>query len=359
MILPGIGLDQRSRRLYRSRAMLSKLGAIALTILVFHNALMAVALSQLSIAPSEGVLVLRNGYVLTGHITPQGDYYLVTFGNSSEARMPADQVELVCSNIEEAYLIKRDRVDPTDIKAHFRLADWCLRQQLTARAADQTLCCLALNPEHPRIATLKRRLEILSNVGQPSATVAHPKVAVLADDRQTETLHELPVGVVKQFTEAVQPVLLNRCATNACHGSGGKSEFRLVRPRLGRILTHRMTQRNLLTTLKFVDRQSPLNSPLLTAPAAPHGGLPGPAFGANASAPMRSLGAWVIRVAGDAAQAQPPGSHDANEGASAGSQPDPSKSDSPLPVRSASLPSRDPFDPDIFNRRHSPWPPVK
>ena len=345
--------------------MLSKFGAVAPLCWVFVNFSVAVAQSQLAIAPSEGVLVLRNGYVLTGHITPQGDFYLVTFGNSSEARMPADQVELVCRNIEEAYFIKRDRVLRTDIKARFQLADWCLRHQLYARAADQILCCLALDPEHPRITTLRRRLVNLSSPANRPATVAPVKTPTMTDDRPADAAAELPPGAVKQFTEAVQPVLLNRCATNACHGAGGDSQLGLIRPRPGRILTHRMTQRNLRATLNFVDRKAPAKSPLLTAPVRPHGGLAGPVFGPNSNGPMTALAEWVFRVAGTAGseRQQRVVGRNALRGSAAnwphvnqeppgGPQGDANAPADTRPVRSASVPSRDPFDPDIFNRRH-------
>jgi len=350
--------------------MFSRLGAFALTILSLLMTSASAAQPSISLAPSEGVLVLRNGYVLSGRITPQGDYYLVTSGNSSEVRMPADQVEMVCRDIEQAYFVKRDRVNRTDIKAHLLLADWCLRQQLHARAADQILNCLAIDFGDPRITMLKRRLENAARAIQQSTAVTPTRATVIADDRLDQALDGLPFGAVKQFTESVQPVLLNRCATNACHGSAGKSELSLLRPRVGRILTHRMTQRNLLTTLKFVDRQSPRHSPLLAAPAAAHGGLPGPVFTATDSGPVTALIEWVTRVANGTQEPAPPQVAspdsvlsqassrgptwlDADDEPGVTATNDPLQPDSPAPIRSAPLGSRDPFDPDIFNRRHS------
>ena len=78
-------------------------------------------------------------------------------------------------------------------------------------------------------------------------------------------------GSVEKFGAIVQPILLNRCAANQCHGPNAKSEFRLLRPPPGQIVSRRFTQRNLYAALQYVDRANPEASPLVVLPQQRHG----------------------------------------------------------------------------------------
>jgi hypothetical protein len=253
------------------------------------------------------------------------------------------------------------------------LADWCLRQGLPARAADQLLAAYALDPESPELARLERRLTHIhaagEEAGQPAAARAAQRGPAPTDDDAP-----VPRVAVEYFTQEVQPVLLNRCATNACHGIRSNHEFRLMRPARGQGMTHRMTQRNLGSAASQVDRENPDRSPLLTVGQLQHGGLEQPLFGERDAEQLRRLREWVRMF--DSATADnnrlPAAGNEAAEriGAVTSGDGDP-------PLRTAAgrtpvvgtapagstprdvakqpseVPPADPHDPEIFNRRYA------
>ena len=321
----------------------------------------------------EGVLVLRNGQLLSGGITPVGDKYVVTVGEKGELRVPVRDVEMHCRDLDEVYLRKRSAFAQTDVTAHLELADWCLRHSLLSRAADELLAAMAIRRDHPGIPPLERRLNLA--VSKPLATMQSkrsrsPSVSL---DELERTMRELPDDVVRAFTAHVQPLLVNRCASNACHGSGSDSTFRLVRPSWGKTLTRRFTQRNLNAALLQVNRESPEKSPLLTAPSGPHGNIGSAMFGPRDQHQLEVLARWVEGVARD--DESPPATitsgspnllqagfeepvafpqveDDSPANATLSGRETQAASDAKTSDR---LPGgfvpRDPFDPEIFNRR--------
>jgi hypothetical protein len=331
-----------------------------------------IAGAEIPLAVAERVVVLRNGYVLRGRVTPLGDQYLVSLGDDNEVRLPAGRVAMVCADLEEAYLRQRDLFVPTDVRSHVKLADWCLRHHLTARAADQILAVFALDPAHPELAMLDRRLR--NRERRAAGTTAPSQHAPEAQAGAEPSLSALPSEALQRFTAIVQPLLMNRCATNACHGRQSVSEgtqgpqFRLLRPAFGQILTQRITQHNLHAVLAQVDFRYPEGSPLLTMPRQPHGGAAEPVFGATDGAAWESLEGWVRmlgRARADApeivtspqtSRGQARSLTHRSSSAEAGDTPPTEPGENPLGPRvgqPAAAQPEDPFDPEIFHRRHA------
>ena len=71
-------------------------------------------------------------------------------------------------------------------------------------------------------------------------------------------VRSLPPGVVETFTQSVQPVLMNHCATGGCHAPQSETGLRLFRVPTGKQASRRITQRNLYSVLPFVDRDNPV-----------------------------------------------------------------------------------------------------
>jgi hypothetical protein len=340
-----------------------------------------------SLTPQEGFLILRNGQVLGGQITCVGDFYIVTFGQQGEARLPASKVEMCCATLEDAYFRKLDAIRDGDVNAHLDLAEWCLRHHVIARAADQLLRAFALDPANPRFGPLERRLFLATREPVPPVATRPPQIQTSRPTGPSNR-RELPPGTVEFFTEKVQPLLLNRCATNACHGVRTERAFQLTRPLRGQSVPHRITQRNLDAALSMVDYEKPMESRLLTAPQSPHGGLAEPIFGARSTEEHAALTEWVRRLTRRSDEPTAPSTVEAtarrgeelsftgNSGSgsweAAGAPPPGPTSGGPLsasagirvPVPVApNRPSeesrpqppgpRDPFDPEIFNRRYS------
>jgi hypothetical protein len=296
-------------------------------------------------------VVLRNGYVLRGRVTALGDQYVVALSDDDQVHLPSDRVAIVCRDLDEAYLRQRDLFPPTDVRAHLKLAAWCFGQQLTARAADQLLAVFALDPAHPELAAMENRLR--SRDSQPPAT-ATLAVESSVEGAADESLGHLSAAALEQFTVAVQPLLLNRCAANACHGKmHAATGLQLHRPAKGRLLTARMTQRNLAAALQQVNRDRPLDSPLITVPSSPHAGT-ATVWGPSDEQQLVMLREWVLlltttEVPQQVAQRQTNlWQTQARNKLSTDGPPTPSAAATP-PQTTRPL---DPFDPEIFHARH-------
>jgi hypothetical protein len=253
---------------------------------------------QWPLSPQDGVLVLRNGSALAGRITSVGDHYIVTFGNKSEVKLPAAQVEMCCANLEEAYNRKREALAEGEVKPHLRLATWCLNQGLFARAADQALIAFSIDPDHPDLASFERRLLFVAKSTLAGQTTSAPEEVDTKVANPPSSLDALPSETVEQFTQKVQPILLNRCAANACHGIRSENGLRLVTPPKGMAMPYRYTHKNLQTALAFIDRVQPELSRLITAPSRPHGGLEMPVFDTRDLDQQQQLFQWAQWVAG-------------------------------------------------------------
>jgi hypothetical protein len=329
-------------------------------------------------SPQKSFLLLRNGEVLCGAVTKVGDRYVVTLGNGSELRITVGDVEMHCLDLNEAYLRKRDSIATGSIAEHLALADWCLCNSLHRCAADELLNAIAIDPSHPRIAWFERRLQsAITQPGcMPDQTSTESRAVSL--EELERTMQDLPEEAVEMFVSRVQPLLLNRCGANTCHGGRATSEFRLVRPGWGKTVTRRFTQRNLHAALEAVNLDSPGESPLLLAPTAPHGNVAGAIFSERDEPQLRVLVDWVTQVTRDrerkplavtpveapgqlmqASYAEPMHLPQTGIDDIVPSQP---SADGPSPAAahgsstSSIVPPvpRDPFDPEVFNRRYHP-----
>jgi hypothetical protein len=246
-----------------------------------------------------------------------------------------------------------------------------LRQELFARCQEQLTEAKRVEPENSRIAEIERRLEF-ARAPRPataaSAAKAIRSVTVRADDLE-KVVRSLPKASVEKFVAVVQPVLLNRCGANQCHGTNSKASFHLLRPAAGQAATLRFTQRNLYAALQYIDSGSPDESPLLVLPQKPHGSSRTAVFDKHTQRQLDELTAWV-RMTVAAPEPSPPATIPADEPATL-SQPaelprGPAATDAVQAMRpaieetSAATPKspnknvfvpRDPFDPEIFNRR--------
>jgi hypothetical protein len=259
--------------------------------------LAATALAEdAALTPREGLLLLRNGEALRGRVARVGDQYHVVLSDG-EIRIRASEVEGFCRDLEDGYEWKRSRMEPGKIQDHLALAEWCLRHDLTGHAAGQLAEALAIDPEHPKLPLLERRLKFAST-SQSASTAPNSVIQGQAsNDDLDRMVRAMPPGTVETFTTTVQPLLLNNCAAAGCHGAGAQAEMRLARLPPGRSVSRRLTQRNLFATLKWIDRQQPDESRLLQAPIAAHGTSKTAVFSERDANKYRQLYAWVHAVA--------------------------------------------------------------
>jgi hypothetical protein len=365
------------------------------------------ALAEPSDTSSDGVLLLRSGRVLAGKIRRDGQRYFVTLP-LGEIRIRADEVEHACPTLADGYQYKRSALVPGSAGPHLDLAAWCIINGLWNEAQRELDEARRLEPRHPKIPLLERRLD----TDRRSAATPKPPAEEIADTSPRRTGADDPpvTGVSKEvmetFTAVVQPILQNHCSAAACHGPSTTSSFRLVRLPYGRLASQRLTHQNLRAALAAVDREAPDKSPLLTMPLKPHGTAKEAIFKTRDLARYRQLVAWVRQVMGGPSDVaskaeqdrQPPllqatteleaeaeprkTPHESlkvlkpagfrspprgsEEGATESSHmaPSPLHQEGPSNQDRDGLPSqgsrlggfvpRDPFDPEIFNRRHFP-----
>ena len=294
--------------------------SLALSGLVFAAALTvrlvvpAASAQQFRFEPPrpDGVLLLRNGNVLEGKITQVGESYEAVV-DGGRVRVKASEVELCCPTLEEGYRRKRSLVQPGDVRGHLELAQWCQRHGLLAAAAGELAQARALEPRHPLISMVERRIR--TSLYQPERIEWPVERGVKGVDPppSSEELDRLvrgmPPGSVETFTQTVQPVLANNCSMAGCHGPDTESRFRLLRTPSGRPASRRLTQRNLHSTLEWIDRDTPAASRLLTAPIRPHGSAQAAVFTDQQVEQYQQLVDWVNWVA----QSEEPGASATHE----------------------------------------------
>ncbi len=247
-------------------------------------------------APDAGVLLLRNGHVIQGQVTKAGDFYVVTLGDSGELRIPAADAECTAASLTALYEAKTQQLDGR-ISSHLDLADWCLRQRQPAWATQQWLAASKIDPENPRVKMMERRLSSLAEETTQRATTQAAKPAIDAEQIDA-SLKQLSPLAIERYATVIQPMVLNRCAANQCHGSASKTELALVRPAPGQPLIKRFTDRNLHALLKFVDTQKPADSPLLIMAQRRHGGMISPVFDKRSQTQVKELREWIDLASG-------------------------------------------------------------
>lgn len=322
-------------------------------------------------APEQGLVLLKNGQVIEGGVLREGDRYVITLGRAGEKgelKLPVQEVDAVCRSLEDAYRHKQRQIVHRSAKPHLELAEWCLRNGLTDRAADELVAAMAIDPHEPKIAALERRMKLAA---EPKADKPHAAFALPTTDADMEgVLRTLPSNAVESFATDVQPLLLSRCATTACHGPGATSSYRLIRPPLKHANKTRETQRNLFATLAQIAPEG--ESPVLTKPLAPHGGLSAPVLSEQDRRQIELLATWVesVRMPGKRTTQRPATVNDVRpasfeEDIKPSTSPSikrlpgveeprafsPEASAKPLtPPKTA--PVKDPFDPAQFNQKY-------
>jgi hypothetical protein len=376
------GLDPFAVPAYSPAAMFYRIGLTTLLAVVCAAPLCG---DEPALAPREGVLLLKNGHVMQGGITKAGDFFVLTLGKTGEIRLPAADVETQCVDLDDAYRYQAALLSNKKAEPHLTLAEWCLRHSLKQQAEDQIAFARKLDPENARIAQLELRLKAAAESPVPAPKIATLSTTVGAKQLD-ETVADLPKGSVEKFSVVIQPMLINRCGANGCHGPAAKSDFHLLRPATGQMMSKRFTQRNLFTVLQFMDKDHPEESRLVTIPQERHGGMQAPIFDKRTQHQRDDLVAWAKMLApkppqvvlpttigpaetlltqqggphGKAGSKTPPNIAPMNVGEKTdGSEPRPPRAPSVKDLepgsgsRKPGAP-RDPFDPEIFNQKHLP-----
>lgn len=328
------------------------------------------------------MLVMRNGQIFEGRITSANGHYIIDL-DDGQIRLKAADVELVCDTLEDGYSRKRAAIQVGNVHHHLELAQWCLRHNLLDSAAAELADAKTADPTHPMIAALQHRLKMAME--PQTATDSGPtKAAGPSNEELDRMVRGLPRGAVETFTQSVQPVLMNHCATSGCHSPQAEG-MPLLRVSGSKPNSRRITQRNLGSVLDFVDRDNIAASRLLTAASGPHGTVQHAVFSEHEAAQYNRLVEWVCQLAQqpasgvpatitptmpafppdatlgqtppqvlskDALKAQPLSASVHNPAVRRGASPAALKAATDAAQASFEQ-SADPFDPEVFNRRHA------
>jgi len=266
-------------------------------------------LSSVNLSPAEGMIVLKNGQILRGQVTRSGNHVFLWLPDG-EIRLTNNDVACVCRDLIDGYEQQRARLNPRDLRGHLVLGEWCVQHQLWEAARLQLAHLRDLDPAHPGIGWIERRLR-LAEVPQPGdapalnagplaldapvADVAVPEPG-LSSAALEKLIKKLPAGTMEEFVQHLQPLLANRCATAGCHGPGAQSHFALLRWPQGQLPRLRQTQRNFAALLPYVNPAVPAESLLLQQAAQAHGTAKKAAFQADEKS-LANLQAWVAKIA--------------------------------------------------------------
>jgi hypothetical protein len=347
--------------------------------------LVAVPASPSTLVNEQALLILNTGGTLGGRITQSPGGFIVHQPQGTIV-VPFHLVEFTARDLRDALRKFHERTPNPTGGFHVSLAQWCLRHQLLSEARGELLSALKLQPHRQDARAMLRRLdEVLDPPTPPPAVESgnrpgRPRLRQAGFEvPEATSLAGLSRDAAREFTERVQPVLMNKCGNASCHGPAAGSEFRLARVRLT-AASHRVhAERNLAVTLDYVDLEHPERSPLLVIPRGNHGRAGQTIFsGPAGDEQLGILREWVGRVAAErsvprpdstAARAPLAGTEDGLDNApplsfNAGGR-DASPPDGPWPAPVDGL--RDPhetdsdeppdaFDPEAFNQLDGPEP---
>jgi hypothetical protein len=300
------------------------------------------------------VLVLKTGQVLNGDVEARLGGYTVRMTSGSLV-IPYEQVRVAGASLDDAYVRMRDALSRPNATNHLELGRWCLQVGLPVRAKEQAGLALQLEPDR----TDARALLLEADAKQPSRPVEE-EGGIVAASRIVSADGALPVtpaGLsrdrVAEYMRQVQPLLLNSCATAACHGGNAGGGLKLQAT--GR-LSRADSDANLAAVLQFINAAAADQSPLLTAPRLGTGAHADAFRGPKSRGQLDRLTAWTRLVAAEA------GGGGAGVVPAVGYTPAKEETPAPLPERTSQVDDSflrrviaeeqsDAFDPTEFNRR--------
>ncbi|MCA9260290.1 MAG: hypothetical protein KDA61_13860 [Planctomycetales bacterium] len=251
----------------------------------------------------DGVLLLRNDSLVSGHIQRSGDWYIVQQA-SAQLRIPALQVERFCQSGEEAYEVKRRELptatsEAAAFDAHAELAYWCLRHDMPRQARQEFAAAQSLSQFHPLLRRLDAQisqaeaaqarrgaLHLATPSPESPAGSSPTRAAGVPDGHIHLAVHDVtevasppspptsvapPLAARVQFLRQIQPMLVHSCSTSGCHQPDSGRQFQLDRLALAGSGHVDLTARNLSHALAQTHREQWETSPILQYAGASHG----------------------------------------------------------------------------------------
>ncbi|MBT5017301.1 hypothetical protein N8590_01310 [bacterium] len=314
---------------------------------------------------SEGVIVLDDGRVFSGKISNVAGGYRIDW-SGTYAIVPFGKVDVTSPSLNGAYIALRDRTLKPTAADHLQLAEWCLTNDLVGQARSEVTKALTLEPLRPESRVMMSQIDQRLNPEKQKIKI--PNQAAMTIDGFLRAKENRSGGMVREthqdFIRQVQPLLMNKCGNAYCHGQAAKNAFHLEPIQRGTSGNRLQSQQNMEAVLKFIDKGNPSRSKLLlTDPSidAIHRKV---FLGSRGALQYKILTDWVVDVAGKPLQETPlstsPVTTQIQTIQLTGAEMinSPQVQVEPTPEQQAAILTenreqtrRDPFDPDVFNRR--------
>ncbi len=237
------------------------------------------------------VLVLDNDRTLEGDIERVGDQFRLRRGEAV-SWVPPQASAVLCANLNEAYLVLRQRANLRDPDERIRLAQWCVGRGLKEEAIQEARGALELKPEYGPARRMVRHLESMRQ--SEAAELARGGKVPQEAEMSTSLALEMTAPSLGVFTSKVQPILMNACAS--CHATGRGGDFKLARVYTTNTANKRITQQNASSVMSQITPGQALASPVLVKAVSVHGDQTQPALRGRQTEPFRILESWVQQV---------------------------------------------------------------
>jgi hypothetical protein len=191
-------------------------------------------------------------------------------------QVPKENIEFTGKTREEIYRYKKSLTAPNSCTQGVNFAEWCLNNGFYSEAVAEFQTALLSAPNDNLKNYIQQRLEQVQHNTAANGVAATDTGATddgsIVDDK-TDSFDRWANGVPKSvfdtFSKKVQPILAQRCAAAACHGSNSPQKFRINIPRQPGGKT---TRSNLRATVQYIDPDNPGASPILSAMVTQHCG---------------------------------------------------------------------------------------
>lgn len=251
--------------------------------------------------PNIRIVLMERGRFFRGYVTEEATRYLVEELSGSELVLPKERVLAVCRTIREAYEYQKSHEIPTADEI-LRLTGWCIQEKLWEEAEAELAIAEDVAADHPQLPLIRQRLAVAKQLALSPPEALKSTIRVTAGGPSAEVLAKMMAAMPPEsasiFVRDIQPMLLNTCTTSGCHLREEEGRFVLSKPSAGIRPTQRQTERNLYAVLQWIDRDSPLESPLLTVAVRPHGTQRTAPFHNRPERSYWTLVAWSCMVCG-------------------------------------------------------------
>jgi hypothetical protein len=331
-------------------------------------------------APKGPLLVLKNGNLIFGDIEETGDYYQVTSGKAGkrvEMRFHRNQVEMLCETVTEAFQRRQPAARKGGPENWLKFIAWCIRYRMFEHAKGELEAFSEAHPKSRRVAEMQKQIDFQQSEPEkpevgPSSSLL-PVEKPLPEEFTGQRVREIPEETMEVFNRTVQPLLVRSCASVRCHGGESKN-FLLTYSSMSKGFSSQATQRNLRATLAHINFRDPEASPLLNMAIEAHGGSTKAPIVDARDKQFHVLASWIERLAASHVAQRPatirPQESTLRQVRASPEQLDDEReptedeidvSDAPTleSIRSGKkkryiepFVPKDPFDPEIFNRKH-------